>query len=341
MQNYQNNYQDALGNAIPGAVVVVRNFPSNTLATIYSDNGVTPLPNPTTTDSLGMFNFFAANGVYSVTCTKAGFATKTFSSIQLFDASSLTSLTSLTLTGTTNATSPTIGSLVTAGGAGIAKNLYVAGKVYNQTDFAEYRLIPASSPTNLNGWRIFSQISGATDGSFSIQHTNDNFGANAVDTLVFSPSGVVTATNSFIPHQIAGIVGTTTNNNVNAGGVGEFVNQQAIGVSVSSGVAFNVTSISLTAGDWDVRGNIEYVPAGGTSITQCVSGSSPNSVTLPGTPARSVNQFTASAGFIQSQIAPTLRYSLAATSTVYLVGFCSFSGGTLTASGYIAARRVR
>ena len=64
MQRYQNNVQTRQGNAVTGANVYVR--VGSSLAIIYSDNGVTPIANPTTTDDNGEFFFYAANGLYQI-----------------------------------------------------------------------------------------------------------------------------------------------------------------------------------------------------------------------------------------------------------------------------------
>lgn len=163
-------------------------------------------------------------------------------------------------------------------------------------------------------------------------------GANTAASGAFT---TITASSTITPNQTAGIVGTTTNNSANAGSVGEIIANQALTVALTNSTVTNITSISLTAGDWDVVGNIEYIPAAATNITQAVTGINSTSATLPATPARTVNQYTAAASFGQSQLAPPLRFSLAATTTIFLVGFCGFAGGTLTASGFIRARRAR
>lgn len=152
-------------------------------------------------------------------------------------------------------------------------------------------------------------------------------------------SGAVAFSSSITPSQTAGIVGTTTSNNANAGSIGEFVNAQGTGVSLTSGINTNIASISLTAGDWDVKGNIEFVPAGGASLTAMVSSVNSTSATMQSAPARGVLQF--STPTIQTVAAPMLRFSLAATTTIYLVGQASWTGGTATATGYVSARRVR
>lgn len=56
-----------------------------TLATLYSDNGVTPLANPFLSTSTGQVSFYAANGLYDLVVAKTGFETVTISAIELDD----------------------------------------------------------------------------------------------------------------------------------------------------------------------------------------------------------------------------------------------------------------
>jgi hypothetical protein len=60
------------GKPIAGASVQV-NVSGGGAATIYSDNGVTAQSNPITSEADGSFYFFAANGLYDIVITKAGF----------------------------------------------------------------------------------------------------------------------------------------------------------------------------------------------------------------------------------------------------------------------------
>lgn len=64
MQHYADNVADSSGRAQPR--VSVRVLRGGSLATIYSDNGVTIKTNPTTTDGAGNFDFYAANGIYTL-----------------------------------------------------------------------------------------------------------------------------------------------------------------------------------------------------------------------------------------------------------------------------------
>ena len=78
MQKYINNVvgispYSYLGSVpVNSASVTVSNYPGGTLATLYSDNGVTTKANPVTTDSLGNFSFYAADGRYSLTISGTG-----------------------------------------------------------------------------------------------------------------------------------------------------------------------------------------------------------------------------------------------------------------------------
>src|ERR1700744_413847 len=55
------------------------------------------------------------------------------------------------------------------------------------------------------------------------------------------------------------IRGTATNDNASAGNVGEYVvSNNTTAQSLASGTPLNVTSISLTPGDWDVTGSCQF-----------------------------------------------------------------------------------
>lgn len=83
MEKYQSNVQNRKGDAVSGASVRVLTYPGNVLATIYSDDGVTPAANPLTTDSNGAFFFYAADGQYSLQISGNGIAPLTISDVAL------------------------------------------------------------------------------------------------------------------------------------------------------------------------------------------------------------------------------------------------------------------
>ncbi len=153
----------------------------------------------------------------------------------------------------------------------------------------------------------------------------------------------ITASSTITPSSTAGIVGTNTNDNANSGSVGEYLTNTTTGTNLPSTTSTNATSISLSAGDWDVQGIIAYNPAAGTTLIIPQAGAGTTSASIPtalGT--RTVWSFSHLSGVNPVIIpTPTTRFSLPSTTTIYLVGFCTLSGGTCTIDGFIRARRVR
>jgi hypothetical protein len=90
MRRYNNVVQNAAGAAIPGAAVVVHTAAappgSGALATIYSDDGITVLPNSlVTTDGFGRFGFYAPYGKYDLVITGPGLVTYTVAAEEITD----------------------------------------------------------------------------------------------------------------------------------------------------------------------------------------------------------------------------------------------------------------
>lgn len=149
------------------------------------------------------------------------------------------------------------------------------------------------------------------------------------------------------------VLGTILADNAAAGVVGEFITATVpVGsaVALTTGVAANVTSISLTAGDWDVSGTIDHNIAATTSLTQINSGISLTTAALApqtggaglGTdPTLTLSYAAMVPGLGIVQGTPLVRVSVSATTTVYLVAQDTFTLSTISAYGTIRARRVR
>jgi hypothetical protein len=142
--------------------------------------------------------------------------------------------------------------------------------------------------------------------------------------------------------------GTATNDNAAAGEVGEVISSTVtVGAPVNittSGVAQNITSISLTAGDWDVSGSIGFIPAATTNVTQFIGSFSTTTGTLDTTPGRffSFNLAPYVPGAAQQNYAmPIGRFSLSGTTTVFFVAQSAFTVSTMGGFGIIRARRMR
>lgn len=137
------------------------------------------------------------------------------------------------------------------------------------------------------------------------------------------------------------VKGTGTNDSAASGYVGEYISSQVTAGSpltgFLTGTYVNLTSISLTAGDWDVWGN---VGVSSTTVTTLLGGINTTSVTLPDNSLIFYFKGLATSAAIISPV-PQQRLSLSGTTTVYLVFSADFTGASPNAYGILAARRVR
>lgn len=146
--------------------------------------------------------------------------------------------------------------------------------------------------------------------------------------------------------DLSDVAGTTTNDEPVAGDVGEQITAsvaQGSAVALSTGTAKNVTSITLTPGDWEVEGVVGFIPAASTSITGTAQGASATADTL-GAAGSYLSEVTAAVvpGAVPVfKQAPKQRFSVASSTVVYLVASATFTVSTLGAFGTIRARRVR
>lgn len=85
MQKFQDVVATLNGQVAPGVSVLVQTYPSLATATIYSDNGITQAANPLTTDSLGSFAFYAADGRYALSLSGPGIQSRTINDVLLVD----------------------------------------------------------------------------------------------------------------------------------------------------------------------------------------------------------------------------------------------------------------
>jgi|SRR6267154_54242 len=186
-------------------------------------------------------------------------------------------------------------------------------------------------------------LSGATGtgsfvGSTSPTLTTPTIGAATATSLVFSPT-------------TGGIIGTTTNNNADAGKVGEFVSSVILvgsAVALTTNTTANITSVSLTAGDWDIYGEL-WTGGTATAVIQKISaGITATSATMPTTPSTSTSNIlsgtlslTVGTDFIPIFDVSPCRISLSGTTTIYLVANNSFTTEAVNGYGKLCARRVR
>ena len=166
-------------------------------------------------------------------------------------------------------------------------------------------------------------------------------------------SGDVTVTQAGNSLTIAGgnliAEGTATTDSAAAGQIGELVTssvESGSAVSLTTATPANVTSISLTAGDWDVFGLVHLAGNAATTVTNAFASVSGTSATLSNTAANATqiwsngNTIFASATYVSM---PPIhrRVSISSPTTFYLVVNEIFAVSTATAFGYIHARRLR
>lgn len=138
--------------------------------------------------------------------------------------------------------------------------------------------------------------------------------------------------------------GTATNDNAAAGFIGEYVSSVVSAVSFPTTDNYgDLTSISLTAGDWNVSGSF-LATINGATVTQVIIGistTSGNSGTGLVDGDSSNRAIGPTATYDSSTFVPVLRVSLSATTTYYLKFRAQYTVATPRASGRLSARRVR
>lgn len=205
--------------------------------------------------------------------------------------------------------------------------------------------------------------------------TPDSSATIAVDSLAAKPLQVVSGVNLKGGEYLAGSIvrftysttgtgqwiancaevavpGFTNNSNANAGLVGEYQSTlvtSGSAVVLASGVVSNVTSLPLTAGDWDLWGEVYYRGTGSITfmagaISQTIAETTATASALPADgfdyDQRKIPADTAGAGVPYSIAGLRTRATSSSSVTYYLNTFATISG-TVAAYGALRARRVR
>lgn len=171
-----------------------------------------------------------------------------------------------------------------------------------------------------------------------------NTDLDGIDTTVKSVSTVANA--AYPASNPAGYItaaGVTDGSDAAAGQIGQVISTVVVspGVTLSTGVAKTVASIALTAGDWDVQG--EVWPAPSATATVLIAGiSTTNNAADPQGVGAARNTISVPSGLnVGALPLRTCRVSLSAPATYYLIANVTFASGTCTAFGNIWARRMR
>jgi len=169
--------------------------------------------------------------------------------------------------------------------------------------------------------------------------------ATGLSTCVLK-DGTQTTTASVPFAAGATIKGVTTTGDATALYLGEYIESilAAGALPASNNQYGDATSISLTAGDWDVTAIMNWNFAGVTNTSRKLGISTTSGNSATGLVAGS-NLVTETYGTADNNIStyiPSYRMSLASTTTVYMKELVAFSGGTpATLGARLSARRVR
>lgn len=348
-------------------------YPNPTVAAVHATSGtmsgvsVNSSPVGQTTPAAGAFTTLTATTPVGVTSGGTGVNALTANAVLVGAGSSPVSFVS----------PGTLGTIFSSGGTGVtpafqsAASLFLAQTTNPLSQFAPTTSAQLagviSDETGFAGSLVFSvspTLTGTPSVPTAAAHTNTTQAASTafVETEFASPptAGVgsgtpspgafttLSSTGNFTPSQTNGIVGTTTNNNANAGSIGELIfSNVPIGstVALTNATATNITSITLPAGDWDLYGMAITAPAGTTTqtlFTASISGVSATQGVPPNGGAFVQLPFTAGGpGIAIGSSVGTVRVILAGSSTFFLVITVSFGVSTNAAYGFLGARRRR
>lgn len=254
-----------------------------------------------------------------------------------------TSINAATLGGATFAAPGAIGG--TTPGAASFTTLSASGTV-SGAGFSTYLASPPSIGSTAAGSGAFTTLSASSTvsgtGFSNYLASPPAIGGTTANSGKFT---TIQATGTITPSTTGGIVGTTLADSSNSGSIGEYIFSdipQGSAVTLTSNAASNVTSITLSAGDWEVGGSVSFVNGGSTTRTYLIGGISTTSATTPSPELRaSVNTPSSVAATDDSYAIPMQRINVSASTTVYLVAQAGFSTSTCKAYGVIRARRVR
>lgn len=176
--------------------------------------------------------------------------------------------------------------------------------------------------------------------------SNLRIGNDGTGVVGFTPQGCSgnwnVGTSLTFSDTVNGIVGTNSGDNANGGIVGEYSNSNipfGAAISLVTATPTDLTSITLTAGDWDVTGNV-HLNGSANNITDGICYLTLVSATLPDT-----SEISTVAGSVLLSalglVAPMQRVNVTINTTIYIDCQANFGAGTVTACGNISARRVR
>ncbi|MCA8247941.1 hypothetical protein LGN12_12265 [Burkholderia multivorans] len=184
----------------------------------------------------------------------------------------------------------------------------ITGNFFNYNSGTNNTSLAACGGVMFSGNFLVNQ-SFSFGGNSQIPATNSFSGTSAITYPIVTPSSIVSST----------------------------VAAQAI----TSGSATNVTSVSLSAGNWSCTGSTWTNPAGTTTQSYNVAALSTTSLGFPGSaPGEVIQTASAPGGTSIGQNVGPVYYTLPSQTTLYLVAQVNYATSTLTINGDIHCLRI-
>lgn len=140
------------------------------------------------------------------------------------------------------------------------------------------------------------------------------------------------------------IVGDKSGSTPTAGYLSEFISAGTAGAgqSLTNNTIANVAAlINLQPGDWDVFGNVNFTETSAT-VTARSAGISSTIATVPTDGSQVyLGTTTTTTTTNNSIVLPRKRFNISTQTTIYMTAQVAFSAGTVSAFGFLNARRVR
>lgn len=159
---------------------------------------------------------------------------------------------------------------------------------------------------------------------------------NGISAAVVGSNNDITS----LTNLTGGITGLTTSLGPAASGiVGQVLEVTGTGTALTTATPISIASLALPAGDWEVYGVVQFVSTGNMNGYTAGVTTSTSAYLAFQTQTKSAVAFNASATVIRE--VPVQKVRTTAGVTVYMRADSTFSSGTVTATAYIRATRVR
>ena len=237
-----------------------------------------------------------------------------------------------TLTGALGGTTASFSGTV-AGGALVAGN---GGLMVNAATAASGMAVVGSVNASLR-WGLYLG-NGVAEGGGNVGSNLQIYAYSDTGAYLSTPMTIVRSTGAVT------IKGVTDGSDAGAGNVGEVLSiVLTTPLSIASGATYNIIGLTLTAGDWDVTGELAFLGSAPSIMSALQAGVGPTSGGMPSMSlngSKTILPYTVNALAVQVPITPC-RVSLSVSTNYWLLGLANFASGTVTATGKLWARRAR